>query len=343
MLNSIPLGEKDLMKILVTGAAGFIGSAVCKKLTNEGHSVVGVDSYTDYYSVRLKRMRVASLLQDLNVQVFEWDLADLGATRKLFNQVQPDCVIHLSAQAGVRIPVHSYNKYTDSNLVGFSNVMQVTLENETPNFLYASSSSVYGNHAAIPYTEREKNLYPTSFYGATKLSNEILAGASLYGTETRSRGLRFFTVYGPWGRPDMMYFRILGNLLAGIPLELFGDGSVRRDFTFVDDVTKSIALLIEDLKDKEAGFSDVVNIGGGSPASILDLIKIAENLVGKKAAYSSLEKNKADVNQTMASTELLESLINWKPSISLENGMLKTVEWARRPEIESNLRNWISS
>ncbi len=331
------------MKILVTGAAGFIGSATCKALSRSGHKVVAIDSFSDYYSVELKKLRANFLLKEDGVDVKHIDISDLNSIKGLIRAELPDCVIHLAAQAGVRIPVQSFDRYTQSNLSGFTNIIQGTIEAEIPNLLYASSSSVYGNQSAIPYSESEKNLFPTSFYGATKLSNEILARAATSGTTTKSRGMRFFTVYGPWGRPDMMYFRILANHLVNHPLDLFGDGSVKRDFTYIDDVTRAIDLLTQELNLRENGFSDVVNVGGGSPVSISDLMEISENLSGAQTSFTQLAENKSDVIQTMASTLYLENLIDWKPSTSLELGMSNTFQWANSSDIKLRLSDWIAS
>lgn len=331
------------MKILVTGAAGFIGSATCKIFSRSGHKIVAIDSFSDYYSIELKKLRAEFLMKEDGVDVKLIDISDLNSIKKLIRTELPDCVIHLAAQAGVRIPVEFFNRYTQSNLNGFTNIIQASIEAEIPNFLYASSSSVYGNQSVIPYSESEKNLIPTSFYGATKLSNEILARAATRGSNTKSRGMRFFTVYGPWGRPDMMYFRILANHLVNHPLELFGDGSVKRDFTYIDDVTRAIDLLAKELNSKENGFSDVVNVGGGSPASISDLMEISENLSGTQTSYTKHAFNNSDVIQTMANTLYLENLVNWKPKTSLELGMSNTFQWAISPSIKFRLSDWVAS
>ena len=202
------------MKYLVTGAAGFIGSHLCQRLATEGNEVIAIDNFSDYYDINLKKLRVEKLLTPLQVNVLSVDISDKDAIDRLIASSKPEVVINLAAQAGVRLPTDQIHKYVNSNLVGFSNVLQSTVSNKIPYFLYASSSSVYGDQAAIPYTESEQNLHPNSFYGATKLANELLTPTLIKNSSTIARGLRFFTVYGPWGRPDMAYFRMIANVVS---------------------------------------------------------------------------------------------------------------------------------
>ena len=202
------------MKYLVTGAAGFIGSHLCHKLTTEGNAVIAIDNFSDYYDVNLKKLRVEKLLTPLQLKVLSVDISDKNSIDELIVNSKPEVVINLAAQAGVRLPTDQIHKYVNSNLVGFSNVLQSTVSNKIPYFLYASSSSVYGDQAAIPYTESEQKLHPNSFYGATKLANELLTPTLIKNSATIVRGLRFFTVYGPWGRPDMAYFRMIANVVS---------------------------------------------------------------------------------------------------------------------------------
>jgi UDP-glucuronate 4-epimerase len=202
------------MQYLITGAAGFIGSFLCHKLAKEGNKIIAIDNFSNYYDVGLKNTRVKELLEPLNVDVINLDITDDLKFDNLVSKSKPDVVINLAAQAGVRLPVNETDKYVNSNLVGFSNVLRSTVNNKVPFFLYASSSSVYGDKAAIPYIESEQNLHPTSFYGATKLANELLTPTLIQNSSTAARGLRFFTVYGPWGRPDMAYFRMIANVIS---------------------------------------------------------------------------------------------------------------------------------
>ena len=270
------------MKYLITGAAGFIGSHLCNKLAIEGNEVIAIDNFSDYYDVNLKALRVEKLLTPLKVKVLRVDISDFQAIDELIVSSKPQVVINLAAQAGVRLPTEQVYRYVNSNLVGFSNVLQSTVSNNVPYFLYASSSSVYGDRAKVPYNEKEKNLNPNSFYGATKLTNELLTPTLLKNSATRARGLRFFTVYGPWGRPDMAYFRMIANVLSGSEFTLYGDGSAQRDFTYIGDVINLVNLLTKELTGRTSGFNDVVNLGGGKPYSILDLVELITNLSGNR-------------------------------------------------------------
>ena len=217
------------MQYLITGAAGFIGSHLCQKLAKEGNKIIAIDNYSDYYDVGLKNYRVKDLLEPLDLDVINLDITDEVKFDNLVSKSKPDVVINLAAQAGVRLPLKETDKYVHNNLVGFSNVLRSTVKNKVPHFLYASSSSIYGDKDAIPYIESEQNLHPTSFYGATKLANELLTPTLIQNSSTAARGLRFFTVYGPWGRPDMAYFRMIANVISGAEFNFFGDGSVERD------------------------------------------------------------------------------------------------------------------
>ena len=331
------------MKILVTGAAGFIGSHTAVSLSREGHIVLGVDNYSDYYSPKLKKMRSSELLGKSGIKLENLDLTDRKATENLVANFQPDTVIHLAAQAGVRLTVEESYKYVDSNLSAFSNILISVIKNKIPNFLYASSSSVYGDFSRIPYSENETNLIPNSFYGATKIANELLAASLSKDSATKTRGLRFFTVYGPWGRPDMAYFRLVGNAIANAPFTLFGDGSIERDFTYIDDAVSSISALCQELNHREAGFSDVVNIGGGHPLSMKYLQKLISEITGKRLQITETLSNRNDVLRTMADDSYLRSLIGKAPTIALDQGINDFVNWAKLPTIKNELTEWIKS
>jgi len=331
------------LKYLVTGSAGFIGSAVAQKIALLGNTVTGVDSFSDFYSPDLKNKRVEKLLTSLGVEVFPVDISNMDSIREIFNNEKPDVVVHLAAQAGVRLSLNETDKYVSSNLVGFSNVLQAVVESQISNFLYASSSSVYGDSAKIPYIESENNLLPNSFYGATKLSNEILAPTLIKGSQTRARGFRLFTVYGPWGRPDMAYFRIITAALSGSKFSLFGDGSVERDFTYIDDVASIIYELSLDLNSRNAGFHDIVNIGGGRPLSVNYLIKLVEEFIGKNLDISITAKNKNDSQKTMASDKYLKTLVGDHHFTELESGIKKLYEWCVLPQNYAFLTKWVES
>ena len=331
------------MRILVTGAAGFIGSAICEQLVLSDHNVTAVDNFSDYYDVSLKHLRVKELLNPVNLEVLNLDICDQVKVEKIIASSSPEIVIHLAAQAGVRLGVSDSRKYVDSNLVGFSNVLISAIENKIPKFLYASSSSVYGDKADIPYRESELNLHPNSFYGSTKLANELLVPTLVKNSETTARGLRFFTVYGPWGRPDMAYFRMIANVIAGAEFKFFGDGSIERDFTFISDAVRSVINLTLELERRKPGFSDVVNLGGGRPLSMNYLMEVVGSLTGKKVSFERFETNLNDARKTMSDASYIQNLIGSKPSTKLEDGISTTIEWASRNEISANLDKWVKS
>jgi UDP-glucuronate 4-epimerase len=331
------------MQYIITGAAGFIGSFLCHKLAKEGNKIIAIDNFSHYYDVGLKNTRVKELLEPLNVDVINLDITDDLKIDNLVSKSKPDVVINLAAQAGVRLPVNETDKYVNSNLVGFSNVLRSTVNNKVPFFLYASSSSVYGNKAAIPYIESEQNLHPTSFYGATKLANELLTPTLIQNSSTVARGLRFFTVYGPWGRPDMAYFRMIANVISGAEFNFFGDGSVERDFTFIDDAVNSVMALSTELQKRKPGYSDVVNLGGGRPLSMNYLLETVSSISKNEVKFNRLNSNINDAKKTMSDSKYIESLIGSKPSTKLEDGIAKTIEWAMRKDISSNLNNWVKS
>ena len=331
------------MRILVTGAAGFIGSAICEQLVLSDHNVTAVDNFSDYYDVSLKHLRVKELLNPVNLEVLNLDICDQVKVEKIIASSSPEIVIHLAAQAGVRLGVSDSRKYVDSNLVGFSNVLISAIENRIPKFLYASSSSVYGDKADIPYRESELNLHPNSFYGSTKLANELLVPTLVKNSKTTARGLRFFTVYGPWGRPDMAYFRMIANVIAGAEFKFFGDGSIERDFTFISDAVRSVINLTLELEGRKPGFSDVVNLGGGRPLSMNYLMEVVGSLTGKKVSFERFETNLNDARKTMSDASYIQNLIASKPSTKLEDGISTTIEWASRNEISANLDKWVKS
>jgi len=331
------------MRVIVTGSSGFIGFHLSKLLLNSGYDVLGIDSHSDYYSPELKSLRMISLSKSQQFRFLKLDLSNFEEINEVVKQVKPDSIFHLAAQAGVRIPVSETIKYVQSNLVGFNAILQAAVLNKVPKFLYASSSSVYGNSASLPYTESERNLDPNSFYGATKVSNEFLASALVKNSLTKARGMRFFTVYGPFGRPDMAYFRIIASLINGTKFELFGDGSVERDFTYIEDCVEMIQLLGEELSEHESGFSDVVNIGGGQPVSIRKLIDIASNLLNSEINLSQHAPNPKDVFKTMADSSRLIDLIGVKPERKFEDGLERTVQWAKDVVKPEELKRWVES
>jgi UDP-glucuronate 4-epimerase len=331
------------LKILVTGAAGFIGSACAAMLASEGHDIVAVDNFSHYYSVDLKKLRVREFLKKGPIHFKELELADRGSVEKLFNEEKFDSVIHFAAQPGVRIHLENWDKYTRDNLVAFSNVLLSSARFNVKNFLYASSSSVYGNTQEELMSEDDQRVSPVSFYGATKLANEKLAESISISSGLKTRGLRFFTVYGPWGRPDMAYFRTSVCLINSKPFELLGDGSARRDFTYIDDVVEMTCELMNELHLRQECFYDVVNIGGGSPKSINEIIQICELHFGKKLEIIHRKKHPGDVDQTYADYTYLASLLNKWPKTTTEDGLGHFVSWAKSRDISGHLQDWVRS
>lgn len=331
------------MRGIVTGSSGFIGAALTKKLLSAGWTILGIDCHTDYYSIALKEMRAEELQLHSNFTFAKIDLVNANALEEMIKKFQPDTVFHLAAQAGVRIPVDGIHRYTESNLTGFSNILQLSVKHSVPNFIYASSSSVYGDFAQLPYVETELQLRPSSFYGATKLSNEVLTRPLAAGSKTRARAMRFFTVYGPMGRPDMAYFRIISSLISGSKFELYGDGLVERDFTYIDDCVEMITRLESELTTREAGFADVVNVGGGHPVSMKELIRLTSEELGIQLEFKQVDSNPNDAARTMADPTYLLELVGAKPETSLKLGLSKTIEWALRKVDPSQLREWVNS
>lgn len=331
------------MKALVTGVAGFIGSNLARELLTEGHDVIGVDNLNDYYSKDLKNLRLLSLTEYASFYFHNIDLTDRLEINRLVRDLNPDYIYHLAAQAGVRLPVESYDKYLDSNLTGFSNIALAAARFGIKNFLYASSSSVYGDSTQLPYIETEQGLRQVSFYGATKYANEILAHSIGYSSQTKFRGLRFFTVYGPMGRPDMAYFRLIHSAINSASFHLFGDGSLRRDFTFISDVTASILLLGAELGNREGRHSDVVNVGGGKPNSMSELISCINDVTGKKIEIVVENSAPGDVRETVADHSLQYELTGFVPQVSLQEGIELVYQWAKLPDVQSKLESWIHS
>lgn len=331
------------MRYLVTGGSGFIGSHLVRNLSNSANEIHFVDNHSAYYAPELKELRTNWGLSTPNTRFHNIDLSNRGLTRDFFKEFSFDTVFHLAGQPGVRMLREDSYKYTSSNLVAFENVLSSAISEEIPNFLYASSSSVYGNSTKKILSENDGSIEPISYYGVTKLANELAAAAMVRGTKTRARGLRFFTVYGPWGRPDMAYLRLINSALNGSEFELYGNGEALRDFTFIEDIISSIADLALELATKDAGFSDVVNIGGGRPESMATLISQVEKITGQKIKIIEKSSHRNDVNKTMADTSKLIELTNKSPRITIEEGLRDTINWASEEDIISKLPNWIKS
>ena len=329
--------------ILVTGSAGFVGSHVTKELLKRDYRVIGIDCLTDYYSVDLKTLRMKNLDNHGNFSFANIDLSNADETDKVFQENEIEGVIHLAAQAGVRLPLEVTGKYIDSNITGFFNILKNSIKYEIPNFVYASSSSVYGDLSPLPYSESSKLLSPKSFYGATKLNNEQTAPILTSGTRTSTRGLRFFTVYGPWGRPDMAYFRLMAAALEKHNFQIFGDGTIERDFTYIDDVASSTIQLFENLSKSETKVDDIVNIGGQRPLSMNYLIHQVQQISGRKLDISIKQSNPSDSQKTVADNSYLKSLIGETGFTPLEDGLENFYSWMKSPGVFEHVENWVKS
>ena len=321
------------MKVLVTGAAGFIGYYVTLQLLSRGDQVVGVDNLNDYYDVSLKQARleqIAQHAQAANFKFIKLDLAEVEATANLFKQEKFDRVVHLAAQAGVRYSLQNPNAYVQSNLVGFTNVLEGCRHSQVKHLVYASSSSVYGGNTKMPFSEKDTVDTPVSLYAATKKANELMAHtySHLYGLPTT--GLRFFTVYGPWGRPDMSPFLFADAILNNKPIKVFNHGDMMRDFTYVDDIVEGVIRVLDKTATPQEGSHlpyRIFNIGNSQPEKLMDFIGIMEHAFGKVAEKEFLPMQAGDVKATYADTSALEGWVGFKPSTPLVDGIRKFAAW----------------
>ncbi|HEU5297419.1 MAG TPA: NAD-dependent epimerase/dehydratase family protein [Burkholderiaceae bacterium] len=321
--------------ILVTGAAGFIGAHVAARLRALGHSVVGCDNFNDYYAPRLKHARVTALLTPLEVSCPQVELADAAAVRELFDRVRPTTVVHLAAQAGVRYSISHPEQYIQANLVGFANILEAVRHGQVAHLVYASSSSVYGNRSDAPFRESQPTDAPVSLYAATKKSNEVMAHAysQLYGL--RATGLRFFTVYGPWGRPDMAYFSFAEKIEAGEPLPVFADGKLQRDFTYIDDIVEGVVRLATASAVAPGASHELFNIGNHQPVTVLDFIAILARHMGRQPQMRFLPMQPGDVSMTCADASRLQARVGFQPVTSLDDGLARFVAWFRQWKAQS--------
>ncbi|MBP5625360.1 MAG: NAD-dependent epimerase [Bacteroidales bacterium] len=310
------------MKVLVTGAAGFVGFHLVQRLLGRGDEVVGLDNLSDYYSVALKEARLAQVRSG-RFRFVKMDLADREALPALFAAERFDAVVNLAAQAGVRYSVENPWAYVDSNVVGFLNVLECCRHNPVRHLVYASSSSVYGGNEKTPFSEEDRVDDPVSLYAATKKSDELMAAcySKLYGIPTT--GLRFFTVYGPWGRPDMSPMLFASAILAGKPLKVFNHGDMLRDFTYVDDIVEGVVRVL----DRQPVRHEIYNIGCSHPVRLMDFISELERALGRKAEKILLPMQPGDVYQTYADTSKLERELGYKPRVMLREGIDRFVAW----------------
>jgi UDP-glucuronate 4-epimerase len=330
------------MKILVTGCAGFIGMSCARRLLEDGHQVVGVDNVNDYYDVNLKENRLKHLGTYPGFEFNRFDLADYAALCALFARHRFDRVLHLAAQAGVRYSLVNPHAYVSANLAAFINVLEACRAQKTAHLVYASSSSVYGANAKQPFSTSDAIDHPVSLYAATKRANELMAHSYSHLFALPTTGLRFFTVYGPWGRPDMSMALFTDAIISGRPINVFNHGKMRRDFTYVDDIVEGVVRVLDHVPQaspvgphsyddpaKSAAPFRVFNIGNNSPVPLMDMIGLIEQAVGIKAQFNFMPMQPGDVAETSADTDDLEQAVGFRPATPLADGIARYVAWHR--------------
>ncbi|GBD73071.1 Protein CapI [Tetragenococcus halophilus subsp. halophilus] len=327
------------MKILVTGTAGFIGSHLAKRLISQGYEVVGVDNINDYYSVQLKKDRLKSI-GDNNFTFYKLNLEDYEGLNQVFSDEQPSVVINLAAQAGVRYSLENPHAYIDSNIVGFMNILECCRHYKVDNLIYASSSSVYGANTSKPFKTSDNIDHPLSLYAATKKSNELMAHTYSHLYNLPTTGLRFFTVYGPWGRPDMALFKFTKAIINDEAIDVYNHGKMLRDFTYVDDIVEAVSRLVNKPAtpnpewtgaDPDPSSSSVpykiYNIGNNSPVRLMEFVEAIENKLGKVAKKNYMDLQPGDVPETYANVDDLYRDIDFKPETTIQEGVNRFVDW----------------
>ena len=329
------------MKYLVTGAAGFIGSAVVERLTAAGHDVVGIDNINDYYDTALKDARLQRITHP-SFSMIKMDIADREAMPTLFAEKKFDIVIHLAAQAGVRYSIDNPLAYADSNLVGHLNVLEGCRHNKVKHLVYASSSSVYGLNNKMPFSTEDSIDHPISLYAATKKSNELMAHTYSHLYDIPTTGLRFFTVYGPWGRPDMALFKFTKKIIEGDEIDIYNNGELSRDFTYIDDIVEGVIRIQGEIPTKQENWTvesgtpadsnapyRVFNIGNGLPVKLMDFVTSLETALGMEAKKNFMPMQAGDVYATWADTKHLSEVTGYTPKTSVDNGVQAFVDWYR--------------
>jgi len=328
------------LKIFTTGVAGFIGFHLSKTLLNKGYTMIGIDSINDYYDTNLKEDRLSVLEQNHDFIFHKIDLKDKDSIDNIFKKYRPDYVINLAAQAGVRYSIENPYAYVDSNLIGFMNILEACRNYPVKHLLYASSSSVYGGNKIAPFSTNHNVDHPVSLYAATKKSNELMAHTYSHLYKIPTTGLRFFTVYGPWGRPDMAYYSFTKDILEERPIKVFNHGNMERDFTYIDDIVEGIVKLIdripvpnknwdESKDDLSTSFAPykIYNIGNNNPVKLMRFINALEKAIGKEAEKIYMDMQPGDVVRTYADVSDLERDIGFRPATSIEEGLQKFVDW----------------
>lgn len=315
------------MKILVTGAAGFIGFHLSKRLLEMNHEVIGIDNLNDYYDVSLKKDRLSYLYKFKAFTFHQFDILDESKINQLFDVDRFEVVFHLAAQAGVRYSIENPRAYLDSNINGTFNLLEIIRNNPKTRMYYASSSSVYGNSDQVPFSTNDRTDNPVSLYAATKKSIEVLAQSyvNLYGLKLT--GLRFFTVYGPWGRPDMAYFSFTNKMVKEMEIQIFNQGNLERDFTYIDDIVFPMIDLMNHDKDTESIGHRIFNLGNNQPVRLMDFLSVLEKELGIKAKYKMVQMQKGDVLKTYANIDPLKELIGYQPKTNLQQGLASFVKW----------------
>ncbi|MDD9911046.1 MAG: NAD-dependent epimerase [Ahrensia sp.] len=330
------------MKVLVTGAAGFIGAHVAKALIEQGHSIVGLDNLNSYYDPALKRARLDALVPSQAFEFHECDLADEAAVSAIFERNDFDRVIHLGAQAGVRYSIDNPQAYAASNLNGFLNILEACRRAKTPHLVFASSSSVYGANTAQPFSTAHSTEHPVSLYAATKKANEMMAHSYAHLYDLPVTGLRFFTVYGPWGRPDMAYWSFTKKIMAGDAIDIFNNGHHARDFTYIDDVVEGVVRVMDHIAAADENWDAaqphpatssapyrIFNIGNSQPVALMDFIAAIEKATGQQAVKNMLPMQQGDVAETSADVSALQDVVGFAPDTPLEAGIARFVAWYR--------------
>jgi len=321
------------MRVLVTGAAGFIGASLSSLLLERGNSVLGLDNMNAYYEVSLKEARLSRISNQKHFRFQQLDISDRSGLSKLFETETFDVVVHLAAQAGVRHSIEAPHLYVDSNIVGFGNILEGCRHSNITHLVYASSSSVYGANTELPFRESDRVDHPISLYAATKKANELMAHAYSHLYRLPTTGLRFFTVYGPWGRPDMALFKFTRNILSGDPISVYNYGQMVRDFTYIDDVVEGIARVIERSPNSSLEIPSsgvpwwIYNIGNNSRVDLMDYIKNLEKALGLEAIVEFLPMQDGDVQATEADVTQLENQFDYRPSVNVADGVANFVAW----------------
>jgi UDP-glucuronate 4-epimerase len=332
--------KKKKITIIVTGSAGFIGSAVCIKLLKRGDNIIGIDNHNDYYDPKIKESRLERLLKYSNYQHFKADLSDKKKLDDIFKSCNPQKVVNLAAQAGVRYSIENPLAYINSNIVGFANILENCRECKIEHLVYASTSSVYGANTKMPFSEHDGANHPLSVYAASKKSNELMAHSYSFLFKIPTTGLRFFTVYGPWGRPDMALFKFTKSILEEKPIDLFNNGKHTRDFTYIDDIVEGVIKTLDNPASSNVDWNSnqpdpanskapwqIYNIGSSRPVQLMDYVDALEKALGKKAKLNFLPLQLGDVPDTFANVNNLKEKFNYKPSTPVVDGVSNFVKW----------------